>query len=78
MKARIKRVVIAPEVLFHVLQKDTAWCVEKGIPAGSVLRGITNDPLTMNLNMFVEHEDFPEVNLENEVSSQIEILCKKL
>lgn len=78
MKARIKRVVISPEVLFHILQTGTAWRVERGIPEGATLRGITNDPLTMNLNMFVEHEEFPEVNLESEVSSQIEILCKKL
>jgi hypothetical protein len=71
-------VVISPDVLFHVLQQGTAWRVERGIPAGSVLCGITNDPLTMNLNLFVEHEDFPEVNLETEVSTQIEILCKKV
>jgi hypothetical protein len=63
MKAKVKRVPINPEVFFHVMCSETAWRVTKGIPKGARLRGITLDPYTQTLNLFVEHESFPEIDL---------------
>ena len=77
LRARIKRVVISPEAFFHILETDTSWQVTQGIPRGSTLRGLTMDPLTMNWNLFVEHPEFPEVDLEREVSPQLKLLFKK-
>lgn len=65
MKAKIKRVQINPQVFFHIMCNDTAWRVSKGIPKGAKMRGFTLDPYTQTLNLFVEHDSFPEVDLES-------------
>lgn len=77
MKARVKRVVINPQVLFHIMQEDTAWKVVKGIPAGAKMRGFTLDPYTQCLHLFVEHNSFDEVDL-NTVAPQLETQFKKI
>jgi hypothetical protein len=63
MKAKVKRVAINPEVFFHVMRNETAWRVSKGIPKDSRLRGFTLDPYTQTLFLFVEHEDFEEIDV---------------
>jgi hypothetical protein len=77
MKARVKRVVISPEVFFGIMQDDTAWKVSKGIPKGARLRGFTLDPYTQCLHLFVEHESFEEIPLER-VAPQLETMFKKI
>jgi hypothetical protein len=58
MKIRLKRIVISPEALIHIMSNDTAWRVFKGIPKGSKLRTFTIDPHSGALYLFVEHESF--------------------
>lgn len=77
MKARVKRVVINPQVLFHIMQVETSWLVSKGIPDGAKMRGFTLDPYTQCLHLFVEHESFDEIDL-NTVAPQLETLFKKV
>lgn len=64
MRARIKRVQINPQAFFHIMSSDTAWRVSKGIPKGASLCGFTIDPYTQNLNLFVEHESFEEIDVD--------------
>lgn len=63
MKVRIKRVVISPDAFFHIMQANTAWRVSQGIPTTARLRGITLDPYTASLHMFIEDESFPEIDV---------------
>jgi hypothetical protein len=63
MKVRAKRIQINPEAFFHIMANDTAWRVSKGIPKGARLRGFTLDPYTQNLNLFLEHDSFDEVDV---------------
>ena len=65
MKVRAKRIQISPDALIHIMKQDTAWRVSEGIPVGARLRGLTLDPYTQILNLFVEHESFPEVDIGN-------------
>jgi len=65
MKAKVKRVKVSPDAFFHIMATDTAWRVHKGIPAGSRLRGFTIDPYTQELNLFVEHESFDEIDVSS-------------
>lgn len=78
MKAKIRRLMINPEMLFSVMQTETAWRVSKGVPEGAKFRGVTIDPHTQIIHIFVEHDSFPLVNLETEVSGQLETLFKKI
>lgn len=78
MKARIKRMTINPNMLFHIMETNTAWRVSKGIPKGAQMRGVTIDPYTQMIHLFVEHESFDEIETEKEVSPQIETLFKKI
>jgi|GEM_PF-4588629 len=64
MRARLRRVQINPQAFFNIMCNDTAWRVSKGIPKGASLRGFTIDPYTQNLNLFVEHESFDEIDAE--------------
>lgn len=75
--ARVKRVVIVPEILFHIFGTGTSWLVESGIPAGARIRGVTHDPYANTVNLFVEHESFEEVSMGS-VVEPIEMLFKKL
>ena len=77
-KARIKRVIVNPNVLFHVFGSRTAWKVVEGIPVGATMKGFTVDPLTMNLNLFIAHESFPEIQLEFEVADSLNMLFEKI
>lgn len=78
MKARIRRMMVNPEMLFHIMETSTAWRVSKGIPAGARFRGVTLDPHTQTIHLFVEHDSFDEVDIEREVSPQLETLFKKI
>ncbi len=78
MKAKIKRVAISPDMLFHVMETDTAWRVAKGIPKGARMRGITIDPFTQTLHLFVEHDSFEPVKIDTQVSPLLETLFKKI
>jgi hypothetical protein len=75
---RIKRVLISPEILTHVLATGTAWRVEEGIPLGATMKGFTLDPATQCLNLFVEHEEFEMVDMEREVAEPLTVLFKKI
>jgi len=63
-KMKLKRVVINATAFFHIMSSDTAWRVAQGIPKDAELRGITLDPYTQNLNLFVEHESFDLIDPE--------------
>ena len=65
MKAKVKRVKVSPDAFFHIMGTDTAWRVHKGIPKGARLRGFTLDPYTQELNLFVEHESFEEIDVSS-------------
>lgn len=58
MMVRLKRVAISPDAFFQIMQNETSWKVTVGIPKGAQLRGMTLDPYTGVLHMFVEHESF--------------------
>lgn len=77
MKVKAKRLAISPEVLFNVMQTNSAWRVSKGIPKDARMRGFTLDPYTQTLFLFVEHESFPEVEV-GEVLPLMETLFKKI
>jgi hypothetical protein len=57
--------LINPEAFLHIMQTDTAWRVSEGIPKGSRLRGFCLDPYTQSLHLFVEHESFPEIDVNS-------------
>lgn len=78
MKAKIKRILISPTVLFKVMQEGTAWRVKKGVPIDAELRGFTLDPLTQNLHLFIEHESFDSVEIEKEVSPVLQTTFEKI
>jgi hypothetical protein len=67
MKVRVKRIVISPEAFLHIMAQSTAWRVSKGVPKGTRLRGFTVDPYTQSLNLFIEHDSFPEVDVDTVV-----------
>lgn len=77
MKARVKRVIIAPEAFFHIMSSETAWRVSKGIPSGARLRGFTLDPYANVLNLFVEHESFDELS-SGDVAPLLETEFRKI
>lgn len=74
---RIKRLVISPTVFFRIMQTETAWEVFKGIPEGARLAGFTLDPYTQNLNLFVEHDSFPQIE-EGTVAPVLETEFRRL
>ncbi len=78
MKARIKRVVINPLAFVSIVQDDSAWRVTAGIPKGANLHGATLDPLTMNFVLFIEHESFDEVDVENDVAPLFTIEIRRV
>lgn len=77
-RARLKRLTINPQVLFHIFQTGTSWAVESGIPEKAQLRGFTIDPNTQNLNLFIESEEFDEIDVDSEVAPNLETLFKKI
>lgn len=77
MKLRLKRVAISPEMIAHIMEDDTAWRVESGIPKGSKVRSFTIDPYTAALHLFLEHSTFPLVSIE-EVVPQLKTAFKKI
>ena len=76
--ARVKRLAINPEMLFHVMQEGTAWRVDTGIPTGARMRGFTLDPYSQILHLFVEHDSFPDIDIAKEVTPLMESLFKKI
>ena len=77
MKARIKRIQINAEAFFHILQAETAWRVSKGVPKNARMRGASFDPYTMSLILLIEHESFPEVDV-NVVAPLLETEFRKI
>ena len=75
--ARVRRVVIVPEILFHIFGTGTSWLVERGIPEGARVRGVTHDPYANTINVFVEHESFDEIETGS-VAEPLEMLFKKI
>jgi hypothetical protein len=63
MKARIKRIQINPEVLLHIMAKDSAWKMVEGVPRGSKLRGASIDPYTQVLILLIENDSFDEIDV---------------
>lgn len=78
MKARVKRLIINPEQLLHIMQNNTAWRVIEGVPKTARLRGITIDPYTQVLHLFAEDESFEEVDIEREVAPQLKTVFRKV
>lgn len=77
MRARVKRIVVNPEAFLHILQYETAWRVHKGVPKDARLRGAVIDPYTQNINLFIEHDSFPELDL-NKVAPILETEFRKI
>lgn len=65
MKKRLKRLLINPETFFRIMREETAWRVEKGIPKDAELKGVTLDPYTQTLNLFIEHSSFEEIDVHS-------------
>ena len=65
---RLKRLLINPDVFFAIMQNKSAWRVFKGIPITAQLRGFTLDPITQNLNLFIEDESFDLIDIESTVA----------
>ncbi len=77
MRVRLKRIMINPNMLFHIMETDSAWRVVEGIPPGAKMRGFTLDPYTQILHLFVEHDSFEEIDTDT-VSPQLKTSFKKL
>lgn len=71
MMAKVKRILISPEALLRMMAVDTGWRVIKGVPEDARFRGVTLDPYANVINLFVEHESFPEID-EGEVAPFME------
>jgi hypothetical protein len=70
--ARVKRVLIAPEMLIHAFAQDERPIqVEKGIPLDSQFRGFAFDPARNCIVVFFEHPSFPEVTSGSEIQSLV-------
>lgn len=78
MKAKVKRLAINPEQLLNVMQHNTAWRVVEGVPKTARLRGITIDPYTQILHLFVEDESFEPVDIDNEVTPLFKTVFRKV
>jgi hypothetical protein len=63
MKAKFKRLIVNPEAFLMIMQNDTSWKVEVGVPQGARFRGCSLDPYALVINIFVEHESFPDVEI---------------
>lgn len=50
----------------------------RGTPRTARLRGFTIDPMTQNLNLFVEDESFEEIEVETQVAPILETLFRKI
>ena len=59
---KLKRVLITPQGLAMILtQSKQAFIVEHGLPVGTEVRGLTIDPTTNCIVLFVEHESFDAI-----------------
>ena len=65
MTVKLKRVIVSPEILFHIMQNNTAWRVAKGIPEDATLKGFTLDPYSNTLNLFISHPSFEDVHVND-------------
>lgn len=77
MKAKVKRLEINPESLLRIMQDDSAWRVTRGVPKTAKLRGLTIDPYTQVIHLFVEDESFPAVDI-NELIPKMDSYFKRL
>ena len=57
----LKRVVITPTALGQLLTMDGNWKTNRGVPEGSKFCGMTFDPPTNTIHIFIEHSIFPEI-----------------
>jgi len=73
----MKRVAISPESLVDLLSDQTTWKITAGVPKDAEFRGVTIDPYVNVINIFVEHESFPEEK-EGEVYPKLDIYFKRL
>ena len=62
----------------NIMKTDTAWRVTAGVPDKSEMRGFTIDPQTQNLILFVEHESFEPIDVQNEVASLLTLEIRKV
>lgn len=63
MKIKVKRIRMHPESIAKILETDSIWKITKGIPVGSIVKGMTLDPYSQELNLFIEHESFEPVDI---------------
>jgi len=75
---RLRRMLISPDVLFHVFQTGSSWRVDAGIPEEARVRGFTLDPQTQCLNLFIECEEFEEIDVDSEIAPTLQTLFKKI
>lgn len=78
MTSRIKRLVINPAAFVSIMQTESAWRVWEGIPKGAELVGATLDPQTMNFILFIAHESFDPVNVQDEVAPLLVLEIRKI
>jgi len=78
MKDKIRRIIINPLAFLGIMAQDTAWRVSEGIPKDAQLRGFTIDPQTMNLVLFVFHETFDLIDIQNTVSPLLPLEIRKI
>jgi len=65
VKARIKRISVAPDALVSLFTNGTKWKVSKGLPNDTRVRGFVVDPATQTLCLFLESSQFEEVSVYN-------------
>lgn len=78
MKAKVMRLVVNPQQLLNVMMHESAWRVIEGIPKTARLRGLTIDPYTQVIHLFVEDESFAPVDIETEVTPQLKTVFRKI
>jgi len=62
-KQRLKRIQIDAETFFNIMALNTSWAVKAGVPKGAQMRGVTVDPYSQKVIIFVEHKTFEEIDM---------------
>lgn len=63
LSRRVKRIIVAPEVIFRLLKSEGELfkCTKSDIPVDAEFRGIAHDPSTNMWVIFFSHDSFPEL-----------------
>lgn len=77
MKKKLKRLLISPEAFMAIMKNESAWKVSKGVPKGAIVKGITLDPYTQVICLFIEDSSFDPVDVYS-VAPVLETEFKKI